>query len=149
MKRTVQIIPKWVKKITISHYLINSDQMNYCRCKNLYTLKHTKSCISIPPFFWGTDMVFSSLPIFVGRLIHEIKNPTNNETWEAIWHRYTCIAMLSSSDLDFLDGLEVNFITEVVKIFSQINISVVFTHAFKIKSFTSMFFMWIITYGQD
>jgi hypothetical protein len=39
----------------------------------------------------------------VGRLIHEIKNPTNNETWEAVWHRY--IAMMSSSDLDFLDQL--------------------------------------------
>ena len=24
------------------------------------------------------------VPIFVGRLIHEIKNPTNNETWEAV-----------------------------------------------------------------
>jgi hypothetical protein len=22
--------------------------------------------------------------VFVGRLIHEIKNPTNNETWEAV-----------------------------------------------------------------
>jgi hypothetical protein len=32
----------------------------------------------------------------------------------------------------------------VVKIFSQINISVVFTHVFKIKSFTNMS-MWIIT----
>jgi len=32
---------------------------------------------------------------------------------------------------------------EVVKIFSQINISVVFTNAFKIKSFTNMF-MWIV-----
>ena len=41
--------------------------------------------------------------VFVGRLIHEIKNPTNNETWEAVWHRY--IAMLSSSDLDFLNQL--------------------------------------------
>jgi hypothetical protein len=41
--------------------------------------------------------------VFVGRLIHEIKNPTNNETCEAVWHRY--IAMLSSSDLDFLDQL--------------------------------------------
>jgi hypothetical protein len=43
------------------------------------------------------------VPIFVvfeGRLIHEIKNPTNNEIWEAVWHRY--IAILSSSDLDFL-----------------------------------------------
>jgi hypothetical protein len=26
--------------------------------------------------------------VFVGRLIHEIKNPMNNETWEAVWHRY-------------------------------------------------------------
>ena len=24
------------------------------------------------------------VPIFAGRLIHEIKNPTNNETWEAV-----------------------------------------------------------------
>jgi hypothetical protein len=32
------------------------------------------------------------VPVFVGRLIHEIKNPTNNETWEAVWHRY--IAMM-------------------------------------------------------
>jgi len=39
--------------------------------------------------------------VFVGRLIHEIKNPTNNETWEAsiYWQ------MRSSSDLDFLDQL--------------------------------------------
>jgi hypothetical protein len=22
--------------------------------------------------------------VFVGKLIHEIKNPTNNETWEAV-----------------------------------------------------------------
>ena len=28
------------------------------------------------------------VPIFVGRLIHGIKNPTNNETWEAARHRY-------------------------------------------------------------
>jgi hypothetical protein len=41
--------------------------------------------------------------VFVGRLIHEIKNPTNNETWVAVWHPY--IAMLSSNDLDFLDQL--------------------------------------------
>jgi hypothetical protein len=47
------------------------------------------------------------VPIFVvivGRLIHEIKNPANNETWEAVWHWY--IAMLSSSDLNFLDQLQ-------------------------------------------
>ena len=37
-----------------------------------------------------------------------------------------------------------NFLLEVVKIFSQINISVIFTHAFKIKSFTNIC-MWIIT----
>jgi hypothetical protein len=43
------------------------------------------------------------LVVFVGRLIHEIKNPMNNETWEAVWHRY--IDKLSSSDLDFLDQL--------------------------------------------
>ena len=24
------------------------------------------------------------VPIFVGRPIHEIKNPTSNETWEAV-----------------------------------------------------------------
>ena len=41
-------------------------------------------------------------------------------------------------------GLEVIFLPEVVKIFSQINISVIFTHAFKIKSFTNIC-MWIIT----
>jgi hypothetical protein len=46
-------------------------------------------------YSWGTS--------FCGWLIHEIKNPTNNETWEAVWHRY--IAMLSSSDLNFLDQL--------------------------------------------
>ena len=34
-------------------------------------------------------------------------------------------------------GFEVNFIT-VVKIFSQINISVVFKHAFKIRLFTKV-----------
>ena len=31
--------------------------------------------------------------IFVGRLIREIKNPTNSETCEAVWHRY--LVMLS------------------------------------------------------
>jgi hypothetical protein len=40
---------------------------------------------------------------------------------------------------------EVIILPEVVKIFSQINISVVFTHAFKIKSFTNIC-MWIITH---
>jgi hypothetical protein len=31
------------------------------------------------------------VPIFVARLIHEIKNPTNNETWEAVWYWYIAI----------------------------------------------------------
>ena len=31
------------------------------------------------------------VPVFVGRLIHEIKNPMNNETWEAVWHRYIAV----------------------------------------------------------
>ena len=39
--------------------------------------------------------------VFMGRLTHEIKNPMNNETWEAVWQRY--IAVLFSSDLNFLD----------------------------------------------
>ena len=32
--------------------------------------------------------------VFVGRLIHEIMNPTNNETWEAVWHWYMANAIL-------------------------------------------------------
>ena len=31
------------------------------------------------------------VPIFVGRLIHLIKNLTNNEAWEAVWHQYIAI----------------------------------------------------------
>jgi hypothetical protein len=39
-------------------------------------------------YSWGTNFV-----VFVGRLIHEIKNPTNNETWESVWHRYSHAAL--------------------------------------------------------
>jgi hypothetical protein len=47
----------------------------------------------------------------------------------------------------FIEGREmfIHLLPKVVKIFSEINISVVYTHAFKIKSFTNMF-MWIITH---
>jgi hypothetical protein len=30
--------------------------------------------------------------VFVGRLIHEIKNPMNNETWEAVWCKFQGIS---------------------------------------------------------
>jgi hypothetical protein len=48
-------------------------------------------------YSWGTN--FRG---FLDRLIHEIKNPTKNDTWEAVWHRYIAY-MLSSSD--FLNQL--------------------------------------------
>ena len=32
-------------------------------------------------YSWGTNFM-----VYVSRLFHEIKNPTNNETWEAVWH---------------------------------------------------------------
>ena len=43
-----------------------------------------------------------------------------------------------------IEGREmfIHLLQKVVKIFSETNISVIFTHAFKIKSFTNMF-MWI------
>jgi hypothetical protein len=31
-----------------------------------------------------TEKCLYNFMVFVGRLIHEIKNPTNNETWEAV-----------------------------------------------------------------
>jgi hypothetical protein len=71
-------------------------------------MKSSKKCSDTTHwlvFFTYCDITFiCGVPIFVGRLTHEIKNPTNNETWEAVWHRYY-IAMLSSSDLDFRDQL--------------------------------------------
>ena len=36
------------------------------------------TCVTVKSIF------IHVVPIFVGRLIHEIKNPTSNETWEAV-----------------------------------------------------------------
>ena len=49
-------------------YLINKQKNEYCEITFIR---------KVPIFV-----------VFVGRLIHEVKNPTNNETWEAARHQY-------------------------------------------------------------
>jgi hypothetical protein len=43
--------------------------------------------------------------VFVDRLIHEIKNPTNNEIREAVWHRYIAMLVLEWPQLSGQDQL--------------------------------------------
>jgi hypothetical protein len=50
--------------------------------------------------------------VFVGRLIHEIKNPTNNETWEAARHRYNgkCCPRVTSTFWDKLHRVQLTIL---------------------------------------
>jgi hypothetical protein len=60
------------------------------------------------------------VPIFVGRLIHEIKNPTNNETWEETRHRYIgkcCPRVTSTFWSMFLNYLILNACVKTTEIF--------------------------------
>ena len=92
---------KQMSELLISHPTIKSCQAfmfwNGHECKE--TLKKTMWFTSWKPFVRITSQketyceitFIRGVPIFVvfvGRLIHEIKDPTNNETWEAARHRY-------------------------------------------------------------
>jgi hypothetical protein len=54
---------------------------------------HKKSEIT---FFRWIPILFV---VFMGRLIHKIKNPMNNETWEAVGHQY--VAIYCPGDLSY------------------------------------------------
>jgi hypothetical protein len=50
-----------------------------------FILKFQKQCKEdcTGRFIYCEITFIRGVPIFVGRLIHEIKNPTNNDSWEA------------------------------------------------------------------
>ena len=55
--------------------------------------------------------------VFMGRLIHQIKNPMNNETWEAVWHRYIgkCCPWVTSTFWTSCIGTIDNFDDKIVR----------------------------------
>ena len=60
-------------------------------------------------------------------------------------YRYVEPNKYSYNEHFIMPPLHQHLLPEVANIFSQINISVIFTHSFKIKSFSNMFIC-IITY---
>jgi hypothetical protein len=63
----------------------------YLTMNLIWSLKISGDCIDSCKFTYCEITFIHGVPIFVvfvGRLIYEIKDPANNESWEAARHRY-------------------------------------------------------------